>query len=189
MQFKEALWHCSFILRSPRKAYENFLAYEGETISSLYKKWHLPLSLCVPISVLISPHSYILGYFPYYNFILPFCIISFFLLIAAVYDCILWYSRPYIRVGFYDLKLRFGIAFFFHLPVTSVSFFFFIYPLLGYFFLFVAEIVAILYSIEAAARMYEISRARSLSYFIMALIFFVFVLGFFLFVLQLFFSF
>ena len=171
MSLSKAIHHLNTILSGPRRALQDLLARSNRSTLSLFWRLHLPLALLFPLSSLATPYSHTLKYFPWGHVFLPFFLLCFFLFFAAIYDRISRHSNPKLKISVFPNQDNSNIAFYFHLPVAGVGPFFFFHPTLGYVMLFIAELWSTLYSIEYLAATQEISRARSLTYWIMSIIF------------------
>lgn len=173
MSLGNAVLHFDSVLSKPRQSLKNFLDHNPVGTFSLFSSLHLPLGALFPISALASPylHTFSSSSWSWSYVFMPFFILCLFLFFAAIYDRIVEYASPNLKLPPPSQKRNSNIAFYFHLPVAGVGPFFFFHPYLGYAMLFLAELWSTLYSLEYMAAAHKISRARSLSYWIMSFIF------------------
>ena len=175
MSLLRAIRHFDAILSYPRQSLRDFLSYPyPKRTLSMFWDLHLPLSLLYPLSAILSPYLHSLDNFPLEHVFLPFFLLCLLLFFAAVYDRMFAYASPRLKVSASSLEKRqahSNIAFYFHLPLAGIGPFFFFHPALGYIMIFAAMLWSSFHSIEFLSAAYQVSRARSLSYWFMSIIF------------------
>ncbi len=188
MNLIEACRHCDSLFRNPRQCIREVLveAPQTHTTLDLFFRLHLPLCLTLPFGTLLSPYAHMQENFPWIHVVLPFalCCVCFFF--STIYDRIvenLWPRLISQSMGVIPIR---NVAFYTHLPIGGVAFFFFFNSTLGYCVLFLFAFLANLFSIEYSSSTHAITRARALTYWLMSVAFVFFILLIFFFALALF---
>ncbi len=176
MSLPKAIVHLYHILYHPHQSLENFMKQVPQRSLVLFWQLYLPLLFLFPIAVLLGPYYHITKQGPLfwsavlkYGLYPPALIVSF-LLLAAVYDRVVENAQPKLIAGWQPKHELRNIAFYYHLPVAGVGFFFFLHPWLGYFMLCFAELYSLFYSWQFITAIHGISRIRALTYWFMSLI-------------------
>lgn len=126
----------------------------------MFRRWHLPVLLCVLALSFLSPLSWILSAPPGWKTVAAPALAALGgLIVAWTFDRLLQYGQPPAIERLDQAPIR-NVAIYLQLPAIAAGVFAFIHPLLGAAAVVMAVIYSLWLSIGILARLYERSRAR-----------------------------